>query len=113
MIKGEKQMRYHAKELRYDRVTIFGKEAFFACERIQRDSVPEGLYQYEVRHDDEGRGVPVQIARGILVNFYGSLLCRENLEDEETHPYIDFSEDDWCWISDQCVTLDELLKKEE
>ena len=105
-------MRYHAEELRYERVRIFEKEAFFNCDRIQGASVPEGLYQYEVRHDDEGLGNPVQIARGILVNFYGSLLFREKLEDIETQGTIYISEADWHWMSDKSSTLDELLDKE-
>ena len=78
----------------------------------QGDSVSEGLYQYEVRHDDDGFGNPVQIAKGILVNFYGSLLCRDKLEDEETQGSIYLSEEDWCWMSDRSITLDELLRKE-
>ena len=105
-------MRYHAEELRYERVRIFEKEAFFTCDRIQEDSVPEGLYQYEVRHDDDGFGNPVQIARGILVNFYGSLLCRDKLEDEKKQGSIYLSEEDWCCMSDRSITLDELLRKE-
>lgn len=104
-------MRYHAEELRYERVRILEKEAFFTCDRIQEDSVPEGLYQYEVRHDDEGLGNPVQISRGILVNFYGSLLCREKLEDEETQGTIYISEEDWSWMSDKSITLDEVRRK--
>lgn len=105
-------MRYHAEELRYERVRIFEKEAFFTCDRIQEDSVPEGLYQYEVRHDDDGFDNPVQIARGILVNFYGSLLCRDKLEDEKKQGSIYLSEEDWCWTADRSITLDELLRKE-
>ena len=105
-------MRYHAEELRYERVRIFEKEAFFTCDRIQGDSVSEGLYQYEVRHDDDGFGNPVQIAKGILVNFYGSLLCREKLEDEDTQGTIYISEKDWSWMSDKSITLDEVRRKE-
>ena len=62
--------------------------------------------------DDDGFGNPVQIAKGILVNFYGSLLCRDKLEDEETQGSIYLSEEDWCWMSDRSITLDELLRKE-
>ena len=87
-------MRYHAEELRYERVRIFEKEAFFTCDRIQEDSVPEGLYQYEVRHDDDGFGNPVQIA------------------DEETQGSIYLSEEDWCWTADRSITLDEVLRRE-
>lgn len=47
-------MRYLADELYYEQIKIFGKEALFSDVRIQRESVPEELIQYEVRHDDEG-----------------------------------------------------------
>ena len=45
-------MRYKADNEVYEVVTVFGQEALFSCERIERTSVPKGLYQYEVRHDD-------------------------------------------------------------
>lgn len=75
----EKMMRYKVDELHYERVRIFGKTGFFTNERIQRDSVPEGFYQYEVRHDDCCQGIPCEVAKGILVNFWGTLLMTEEL----------------------------------
>ena len=73
-------MRYQANELRYEQVTVLEKEAIFTELRVLRDSVPQGFSCYEVRHDDECQGNPVEIAKGILVNFYGTLLVQESLE---------------------------------
>lgn len=44
VIMEEKKMGYKADELSYERVQVFGKIAFFTNERIQKESVPEGLY---------------------------------------------------------------------
>lgn len=57
-------MRYQADELRYEQVTVLEKEAIFTDLRVLRDSVPKGFSCYEVRHDDESQGNPVEIARG-------------------------------------------------
>lgn len=53
-------MRYKASELSYERVWVFGRTGFFTNERIQKDSVPEGVFQYEVRHDDLCQGIPCE-----------------------------------------------------
>ena len=76
-------MRYSADELYYENVVVLGYRALFTNERIRRDTVPVGWYLYEVRHDDECQGIPCEIARGILVNFWGSLLMRDKLSEVE------------------------------
>ena len=43
--------------------------------RIERSSVPEGKYQYEVAGDDDSGGDPARIRLGVLVNFFGTLIC--------------------------------------
>ena len=69
--------RYNAMEETFTEVRVLGKPAFFHDLRIDRSTVPKGLYLYEVRHDDEGWGDPVQIAKGIMVNHFGSIITRE------------------------------------
>lgn len=39
--------------------------------RIDRSTVPEGRYLYEVADDDESQGDPSRIRKGIMVNFWG------------------------------------------
>lgn len=48
--------------------------------RINRNTVPKGLYLYKVRHDDEGWGNPLQIAKGIMVNHFGSIITRGQVQ---------------------------------
>ena len=76
-------MRQDANRLNYDAVTIFGKPALFTDWRIDRDTVPHGLYHYELRHEDEDWGSPCQIAKGILVNFFGTILTAEPIPLDE------------------------------
>ena len=55
-------MIFHAMTERYEEITVCGKPALFTSIRIKRDTVPDGLYAYDVRHDDECRGIPCEIA---------------------------------------------------
>lgn len=105
----EKKMRYKADELHYERVRVFGKTGFFTNERIQRDSVPEGLYQYEVRHDDCCQGIPCEVAKGVLVNLWGTLLMPEELLEVEKYGYRYISEDDWNDENVVSCSLDNIL----
>lgn len=47
--------------------------------RIDRNTVPEGKFLYEVAGDDDSGADPARIKEGILVNFYGSLICDQML----------------------------------
>ena len=46
-------MKYNAIDEKYDLVEVFGEPMLFTCSRIELNTVPQGLYVYEVRHDDE------------------------------------------------------------
>lgn len=62
-------MRHDAEELTYQEVTILGKPALFTECRIDRTTMPEGVYHYEVHHADEDWGEPITLSRGIVVNY--------------------------------------------
>lgn len=95
----------------YIEIFLFGKPALFNDMRIERESVPKGLYQYEVRHDDDGCGDPVQIANGIMVNHFGTILTREPLK-LPADGYLDIDpEKDWDWGTGDNFTIQEFLEK--
>lgn len=54
-------------------------EGLFSDLRIDRSSVPEGWYCYEIRHDDEDQGYWAEIGTSVMVNFWGTLLTTEQL----------------------------------
>jgi hypothetical protein len=48
-------------------------EGEFTSERVERTTVPEGLYTYECRHNDDGYvDVPATIEDKVFVNFCGT-----------------------------------------
>ena len=44
-------MTFHAMAEPYEEITVCGKPALFTSIRIKRDTVPDGLYAYDIRHD--------------------------------------------------------------
>ena len=73
-------MTFDATTQRYEEITVCDKPALFTSVRIKRDSVPAGLYAYDVRHDDDCRGIPCEIAPFIMVNHWGTIILAEPLE---------------------------------
>ena len=69
-------MPFHAMTEHYEEITVCGKPALFTSIRIKRDTVPDGLYTYDVRHDDECRGIPCEIAPFVMVNLGAPLSLR-------------------------------------
>ena len=83
-------MTHDAMTEHYEEITVCGKPALFTSIRIKRDTVPEGLYAYDVRHDDECRGIPCEIAPFIMVNQWGTIILTEPLElPDDGRRYID------------------------
>lgn len=88
-------MTFNAMTEHYEEITVCGRPALFTGIRIKRDSVPAGLYAYDVQHDDECRGIPCEIAPFIMVNHWGTIILAEPLElPDDGRRYID-EEADW------------------
>ncbi|MCM1532583.1 MAG: hypothetical protein NC114_09975 [Ruminococcus flavefaciens] len=81
---------YDAKGVDYMAVTVMCVPGIFTEDRIDRDSVPDGIYMYEVR-DGGSDGIPAEIANSIAVDFLGTLLTKEPLDV----PMFLNDEDDW------------------
>lgn len=58
----------------FAKVKVCGIECNFSDMRIDRSTVPEGCYHYEVADDDESQGNPARVRHGIMVNFFGTLI---------------------------------------
>ncbi|MDE6882189.1 MAG: hypothetical protein K2P48_03635 [Lachnospiraceae bacterium] len=59
---------------KFTTVNVYGIECDFSDMRIDRSTVPKGRYQYEVANDDESQGDPTRVKKGIMVNFWGTLI---------------------------------------
>ena len=73
-------MTFNAMTEHYEEITVCGKPALFTSIRIKRDTIPDGLYAYDVRHDD---------------NHWGTIILAEPLElPDDGRRYID-EDTDW------------------
>ncbi len=67
-------MKVNAMSETYSLITVLEKLVLFTSLRIDKDTIPDGVYLYEIRGDDYTCGEPVQIAESIMVNHLGTIL---------------------------------------
>lgn len=67
-------MRLDYRTEKFQKVSVCGIPCDFSDMRIDRSTVPEERYQYEVAGDDDSGGDPARVQRGVLVNFFGTLI---------------------------------------
>lgn len=108
-------MKCDATQEVFEEVTVLNRRMLFTCSRIDRTTVPKGMYAYEIRHDDEGRGDPCEIGEHILVNFWGTVITNRPIKLERSkhtdnaYRTID-PEKDWDYEGTDC-TLKAYMKK--
>ena len=73
-------MSVNAKEEVFDLLELFGKTVLFTCMRVKRNTVPDNLYVYDVRHDDDCTGRIIEVRPYILVNHLGTVICKEPIK---------------------------------
>ena len=75
----------------------------FTNMRLDRDTVPEGLFCYDVRDSDHLDGSFAEVKSFVMVNHWGTILCRQPFPLDEHGSYYP---DDWRFL-DRAVTLAE------
>lgn len=97
--------RFNANDIAWEKVEVLNREGLFTELRVDRNSIPKGWHMYEVRHGDNDWGEPVEIARGILVNHFGTLLVKEPFDlipfpaTGNDYLYIE-AEKDWIYLGE-------------
>ena len=74
----------NANSERFYVINVQGKTMLFLFARIDRTTVPNDVYVYEVRYNDCAKGEPAQIANYINTHFLGTLLSRYPLKLEQS-----------------------------
>lgn len=92
-----------AMVLRYDLMRFQNIPALFTTLRVRADSIPDGVYRYEIRSDEE-TCEPCQLARRIAVNHYGTLLTVDPIQ-LPADGYLSFEPGDLRFLKESCVTL--------
>jgi len=103
--------RYNAMTDFFEEVTILDMPALFTGGRIDDNTVPDGYHVYEVRHDDDCRGDAVQLAKHIIVNHWGSLITRDEIEAVTKDGYLYIEPDALNYGAGDCRTMKEFMEK--
>jgi hypothetical protein len=92
-------MKINAAEESFELMEMLGQTVLFTNMRVDRSTVPEGLHIYEVR-DDDCNGEICEIKPSVMVNHWGTIICKEPIEmDEYWHSrFVDVS--DYCYLGD-------------
>lgn len=87
-------VRRPAGSLKYEVIELFDYPVLFTPSRIDRESLPKGMYLYEVRHDDESKGEIAEIAHRIMINFWGTIITDKRIKlIDDDYRYIDEDKD--------------------
>lgn len=70
----------NANEADYECFEILGHDALFTNLRIDRKTLPEGLYAYDIRDSDYCDGTPSELCNFVLVNHWGTVIVKEKIE---------------------------------
>lgn len=95
--------RLNAMSVTWEKVEVLGKMGLFTDSRIDRNTIPDDWYFYEVRHADNDWCEPVEVALGVFVNFWGTLITKEPLPLEPStvtdNAYLEIDADkDWKYL---------------
>lgn len=89
----------------YELFELFGHVVLFTCARVDRDTIPTGLYAYDLRDDCDG--VPYEVSPVIIVNHFGTVICKEPIEFNG-NDYRLIAEDEYDFLGGDC-TLEKFL----
>ena len=63
----------------FEHIELFGKPALFSNFRIDRSTVPDGWYCYDLRGSDYDPGRPTTLEIKVIVNHAGTILSPEEI----------------------------------
>lgn len=96
---------FDAAKEEYELVEIDGHPVLFTNMRLDRSTVPEGIYCYDVRDSDELDGSMAEIRPHVLVNHWGTILCRDPFPLDGRESY---EPEDWNFLGED-MTLAEFM----
>ena len=70
---------YNAMKEEFEEITILGKPAILACVRIDKTTVPSGYYKYELCNDQIFDDDPIEIAKSVNFNHWGTVIMRDRI----------------------------------
>lgn len=73
-----------AEQERMEAVEVFGVPGLFTTLRVNRATIPKGMYAYDMQTSEEDWSQPCLIARHITVDHYGTVITASPIELPES-----------------------------
>lgn len=101
---------FNATEEPYELCELDGKLVAFTNMRLDRQTIPAGLHCYDIRDSDNCDGSCAEVKGFVLVNHWGTILCKSPFPLDERGSY--YPEEDMNYL-DIPVSLQEWLDFDE
>lgn len=103
-------MSFNANRELFKQIKFRGKPMLFTILTIERKTLPDGIERYEIRHADKDDRCPIQIARNVFSNHFGTLLTNEPIQ-LTPDSVLSVSAKDFEYAGRMVVSLAEYLKE--
>ena len=100
-----------ANDEKYQEIELFDKPGLFSNGRIARDTLPEGVYCYDLRGSDYDPGDPIYVEDRVGVNHAGSVILAEPL-DLSKEGYLRLTEEEGLNFVGGFSTLTQFLQEQ-
>ncbi|MEA4816785.1 hypothetical protein SDC9_181181 [bioreactor metagenome] len=101
---------FDAKKEGYELGEIDGKLVAFTNMRLNRQTIPESLYCYDIRDSDNLDGSCAELKTHVMVNHWGTVLCKKPFELDKSGSYYPENNMDYLGVS---LSLDEFQESSE
>lgn len=98
---------FDAGKEKYMLVRVDGKICAFTNIRLDRETIPDTLYCYDVRDSDMLDGTFAEISPFVFVNYWGTLVCKEAFPLDREGSYYPKNEEEFIGGS---ITLKEYIE---
>lgn len=102
--------RIAVREKKMTEVEVKGRMALFTELRVNKDTIPYGMYCYALRYGDDD-GMPCTIEQNVIVNYFGTVIVSVPF-DFENKDYIPVNYDDFGFTGEH-LTISEYVEKME
>ena len=96
-----------ARQESFELVMLDDYMVLFTCARIERNTVPENLFCYDVRHDDNCQGLACEVRNRVLCNHWGTILSKTEIPLEDDGGY--YPEEGINYLG-ECLDVEEYLQ---
>ena len=101
----------NASEIEFEKMELFGEPVIFTQCRVDRATLPSGMYAYDIR--DCCDGVPNTVEPRVICNHFGTIVTNKLIQldggYDGTGCYKQIGSDDFNFLGED-TTLDEYMK---